>query len=311
MNRIKHQFKMRKIIIAGGSGFLGDCLVRHFVENGFQVVILTRQNQANQESINYCKWDAKNQGSWAKEMEGAEALINLTGKSVDCRYNEANKKLIMDSRIDSTKALGIAISQLINPPKVWINAASATIYRHALDKEMDEDTGDIGEGFSVDVCKNWEQTFTEIQVPTTRKVILRIAIVLGKNGGALIPLKNLAKIGLGGRQGKGNQFFSWLHEQDFVRIIDYVIQNVALEGIYNASAPNPITNTAVMKAIRKASGVFFGMPMPAWLLKIGAFLIRTEPELVLKSRRVVPARLLKSGFQFQFAHIDKALNDIL
>ncbi|MEQ8808864.1 MAG: TIGR01777 family oxidoreductase, partial [Imperialibacter sp.] len=232
---------------------------------------------------------------------------NLNGKSVDCRYNEKNKQLIYDTRIEATDVLGQALRQLKNPPRVWINAASATIYRHALDRDMDEETGEIGHGFSVDVCRKWEQTFFGAEAPGTRKVALRTAIVLGREGGALQPLKNLAKIGFGGPQGKGNQYFSWLHENDFARIVDYVIENDSLSGVYNAAAPHPLTNREVMKALRKAANRPVGLPMPEWLLHFGAWLINTETELILKSRRVVPGRLLESGFKFQHSTIEEAL----
>ena len=302
--------KSKKIIIAGGSGFLGNILAEHFVGQGYEVLILSRKKQLNKGDIRYVTWDAKSMGTWKEEMESADVLINLTGKSVDCRYTETNKRLIYDSRLNSTKILGDVLKELNNPPKLWINAASATIYRHAMDREMDEETGEIGEGFSVDVCKQWEQTFRSIEVPKTRKVTLRIAIVLGKKGGALAPLKRLVKVGLGGKQGAGNQFFSWLHEKDFAGIIDFIISNDKIEGVYNATSPNPITNQQIMKELRSVLQIPFGIPMPVWLLKVGALLISTETELILKSRRVVPKKLIDSGFKFQYETIDSALADL-
>lgn len=203
------------------------------------------------------------------------------------------------------------VQDLKNPPKIWINAASATIYRHALDREMDEVTGDIGEGFSVDACQKWERAFNAIAVPQTRKVVLRIGIVLGQHSGALAPLKNLVKVGFGGKQGDGNQYFSWLHEKGFVGIIAHIITNEDIKGVYNATSPQPVPNHQIMRALRKVIRVPFGLPMPRWLLKIGAVMIGTETELILKSRRVVPRKLIESGYTFQFEHIGLALTDLI
>lgn len=197
-----------KIVIAGGSGFLGKSLSNFFTDKGYEIVVFTRQHQLDSKNIRYEKWDGRTLGKWVDQLEGASALINLTGKSVDCRYNEQNKQQIYDSRVDSTYILGRAIEKLKNPPSVWINSSSATIYRHTLDKAMDEESGDIGTGFSVDVCRKWERTFFESS-NQVRKTALRIAIVLGKSEGALQPIKGLARVGLGGKQGRGNQFFSW------------------------------------------------------------------------------------------------------
>ncbi len=302
--------QMQKIVIAGGSGFLGDVLTNYFAEKGCKVVVLSRKHRLNTPAVEYYKWDARTLGYWTPQLEGAVALINLNGKSVDCRYNEKNKQLIYDTRLESTYILGEAIKRLKNPPKVWVNAASATIYRHAMDRDMDEETGEIGNGFSVDVCKKWEQMFLELQTPSTRKVALRTGIVLGKNGGALQPLKNLVRSGLGGPQGAGCQYFSWIHETDFARIVNYAIENENIEGIYNATAPKPVTNREVMSAIRKALHISFGVPLPTWLLHLGASLINTEPELILKSRRVVPGRLLKHNFSFRYQTIDEAIENL-
>ena len=302
---------MKKLIIAGGSGYLGRTLSTYFQKQGYAIVVLTRHHRLDQQGIRYVKWDGKALGYWVKELEGATALINLNGKSVDCRYTDANKELIYDTRIDATHVLGEAIRSLTHPPKVWINAASATIYRHAEYRDMDEDTGELGAGFSVDVCKKWEAAFNQADCGGTRKVILRIAIVLGKHGGALNPLKTLAKLGLGGKQGSGNQYFSWIHEADFCRIVKFALDNESIEGIYNASAPNPIPNKVVMKEIRKAAKMPIGLPMPKWLLELGAVMINTETELILKSRRVVPKRLLAEGFTFQYHQFRDALDDLI
>lgn len=301
----------KKIVIAGGSGFLGECLTTHYASRGEQVIILTRAESHQTATAKYVRWDGKTRGAWADELEGCDMLINLNGKSVDCRYTEKNKTLIYATRLAATAVLGEAVLACRNPPKLWINAASATIYRHSLDREMDEETGEIGTGFSVDVCQQWERVFNRFTLPATRKVIIRTAIVLGKRGGALQPLKRLAKLGLGGRQGPGNQYFSWLHEQDFTGILDFIESHTSLEGVYNLSAPEPVPNTKFMSALRNAAGRAFGLPMPTWLLEIGAVLIGTETELILKSRRVVPMKLLKAGYTFRFTTIEHALNDLL
>jgi uncharacterized protein len=301
---------MKTIVIAGGTGFLGTALASHFANLDMQVIILTRGASGQRGNVRYVTWDANSMGDWTATLEGAEAVINLNGKSVDCRYTETNKSLIYATRLNATAVLGRAIQQCINPPRVWINSSSATIYRHSLDKEMDEETGEIGSGFSVDVCQKWEQVFNRIETPRTRKVIIRTAIVLGKRGGALQPLKALAKIGMGGKQGAGNQYFSWLHEKDFVNIIALILKDEKIAGVYNLAAPNPVPNRDIMKALRHAFQIPFGLPLPGWLIRLGAFMIQTEPELLLKSRRVVPKKLLDEGYRFQFDTVEKALRDL-
>jgi uncharacterized protein len=301
---------MKKIIIAGGTGFLGTCLIDHYSTTDNQLVVLTRGKSTTRGRVSYVNWNGKTLGAWKDELNGADVLINLNGKSVDCRYTDINKSLIYSTRLDATTVLGQAVEQCALPPTLWINASSATIYRHALDKEMDERTGEYGKGFSVDVCQKWEATFNRIEAPQTRKVIIRTAIVLGKKAGAMKPLKMLARVGVGGAQGPGNQYVSWLHEQDFVEIIDFIIAHADLEGTYNLAAPTPITNDRFMKSMRKAVGIPFGIPMPAWLLKVGAVLIGTESELILKSRRVEPRKLLEAGYRFRFTQIEPALADL-
>lgn len=302
--------RIQRIVIAGGTGFLGNCLSEHFSKNDTQVIILTRGKAYVKGNIQYVTWDAKTLGLWAEVLEGADALINLTGKSVDCRYTQENRKLIYSSRLESTAVLGKAIQLAKMPPSVWINAASATIYRHAMDKEMDEYTGEIGSGFSVDVCQQWENIFNSIDTPQTRKVCIRTSIVLGKKAGAFIALRNLVRVGLGGRQGPGYQFFSWLHEKDFSGIISFLAENETCSGVYNLAAPNPTTNAEVMRMLRRTMGVPIGVPLPKTLLEFGAVLIGTEAELVLKSRRVVPKRLLEEGYQFEFSNIDHAIKQL-
>lgn len=295
----------KKIIIAGGSGFLGQVLENHF-KNEYEIKILTR----NPVKENDILWDAKTIGKWANELENCEALINLTGKSVDCRYNEKNKKLIYDSRVDSTRILSKAINQCEHPPKVWINSSTATIYRHSLDKEMTEENGEIGNDFSMNIAKSWEKAFNDIENPKTRKILIRTSIVLGKSGGAFIPLKNLTKFGLGGKQGSGNQKVSFIHEHDFARAIAFLINNKQLNGIFNLSVPKPTNNKTLMQSLQKVMKVPFGINHPVWLLEFGAKLIGTETELVLKSRNVIPQRLLDNGFEFIFTDIKTTVKSL-
>ncbi|WP_111669782.1 TIGR01777 family oxidoreductase [Algoriphagus litoralis] len=300
---------MKNIVLAGGTGFLGQCIIDHHKSDS-KISVLTRGATRNVNNVHYLNWDGKTLGNWSTALENADVLINLNGKSVDCRYTQKNMDLIYSTRLDSTEVLGKAIQQCKIPPKLWINSSSATIYRHSLDKSMDEETGEFGTGFSVDVCKKWEDVFNSFHLQDTRKVAIRTGIVLGKNGGALSPLKTLAQLGLGGKQGKGNQFFSWLHEKDFLNILDFVMQNEKIHGAINVSSPNPIPNEEFMMKLRKVYKVRLGIPMPRWLLEIGAVIIRTETELVLKSRKVIPKRLLDEGYKFQFPRIDESLVDL-
>jgi uncharacterized protein len=292
----------KKIVIAGGTGFTGQYLTPKFKSLGYEVIIISRQTE-------HINWD--NTTAIITALENAEMLINLAGKSVDCRYNEKNKKEIFDSRINTTKALGEAILKCKKTPPLWINSSTATIYRHAEDRPMTESTGEIGSGFSVNVATSWEKSFFDFTLPNTRQVALRMAIVLGKDGGVIQPLKNLVGFGLGGKQGKGNQMFSWIHIEDLFNIIIFLQQHKELDGVFNTSAPNPVTNKTLMQLFRKNSNAFIGLPAPAWLLKFGAVLIKTETELILKSRWVVPERLLQSGYRFKYQTVDEALKNIL
>ncbi|MEM5565353.1 TIGR01777 family oxidoreductase [Psychroserpens sp. AS72] len=298
---------MTTITIAGGSGFLGQVLEDYFTKKGNTVYILTRTVKRE----NDLYWNAKDLEDWTKTLEQTDVLINLTGKSVDCRYTDANKKLILDSRVDSTHALGLAINLCENPPKVWFNSSTATIYRHSTDKQMTEATGEIGDDFSMNIAKSWEQAFYSITNPKTRKIALRTSIVMGKHGGATEPLKNLVKFGLGGKQASGNQKVSWIHELDFARAIEFLFKNEELDGNFNLAVPNPTNNKTLMSSFRKVMKVPFGIPQPEWLIRLGAKLIGTEPELVLKSRNVIPDRLLRNGFNFIHSDIEIALDDLI
>ncbi|WP_202703392.1 TIGR01777 family oxidoreductase [Flavobacterium sp. UGB4466] len=301
---------MNKLIIAAGTGFLGQVLLHHFKDKFEEIVILTRGKSQIIDGIKYVNWNAKTFSGWENELENATVLINLAGKSVDCRYTKKNKQEILLSRIESTKILNKAVLNCKNPPKHWLNSSTSTIYRFSLDKQMDEVEGEIGNDFSINVALSWEKAFFKTETPNTLKTALRTSIVLGKNGGALLPLKTLAKIGFGGKQGKGNQWISWIHEDDFARAIEFIIKK-EMTGKVNIVSPNPISNTDFMQKLRKTVGVSFGIPLPKFFLEIGSFIIRTETELVLKSRNVIPKRLLEKGFAFKFENIDPAFQNLL
>ena len=312
----------KKIILAGGTGFMGQEMTKYFGKEN-KIIILTRQvnEKTNRndydllsvndlKNVSFIKWDGKTSGEWVNEMNDADLVINLAGKSVNCRYNEKNKNEIFDSRTDAVKAIGDAINTCDRPPSVWINASSATIYRHAMDRPQDEYTGEFQDDFSVQVCKRWEKTFYDQQTPQTRKVALRMAITLGP-GGILIPYFNLLKFGLGGKQASGKQMYSWVHIEDNCRMIEWTYDHKEIIGTYNSSSPNPVTNEEFMRIFRKVTGHIIGLPAYKWMLQIGAPLIGTELELVLKSRWVLPTRILETGFQFKHPLLEEALSDII
>lgn len=315
--------KNKTIILAGGAGFIGQALAARWGKDN-KVIILSRQHahkpnnaygrkplQAKDGySISYRRWDGLRIEEWAKELEGCDLVVNLAGRSVNCRYTARNQQEIFDSRTGATQAIGEAIRQAVVPPKLWINITSATIYRHAEDHSQDEYTGEIGEGFSVEVCKRWEATFFSQRTPFTRKIALRTAITLG-DGGVMEPYLRLVRFGLGGRQGSGRQRFSWVHVEDVARAVEWLFERPELEGVYNMSSPGAVTNACFMETLRRQTHTRIGLPAPAWLLRIGAWLAGTETELLLKSRWVAPARLSKEGFRFRYQGLDAALQDIL
>jgi uncharacterized protein len=301
--------KPSKIIIAAGTGFLGQVLVNHFRNQFTEIIVLTRGEFKLDGNVRYVHWNAKTMTGWENELENADVLINLAGKSVDCRYTEANKQEIIASRIDSTKVLTMAVLCCQNPPKHWLNSSTATIYKHSLDKQNDETNGDIGDDFSMNVAKAWEKVFFETDTPKTLKTALRTAIVLGQKGGAFVPLKNLVKFGLGGKQGSGRQLVSWIHEKDFARAVGFIIQK-QMTGVVNIVAPKPLPNKDFMKALRSALHVPIGIAIAKNLLEFGAKIIGTETELVLKNRNVIPGRLLENGFTFTFDTIEKTFTDL-
>jgi uncharacterized protein (TIGR01777 family) len=320
---IDYKMKNKKIILAGGNGFIGQEMTKYFGKDN-QIIILSRQRKDARnnrykfnslpeevlQNTRFVKWDSETIGDWVNELEGADIIINLAGRSVNCRYTEKNKKEILDSRVNSTRIIGEAIQQCQKPPELWINSSSATIYRDAEDRPQDEYSGELLDDFSVQVCKQWEKTFYDQPTPSTRKVVMRMGITLGP-GGVMIPYFNLLKFGLGGRQGSGKQMFTWIHAEDTCRIMKWIYEHKEMQGAYNCCSPYPVTNKEFMKTLRKAAGHYFGLPALAWMVRLGAYIIGTEPELILKSHWVVPTRLLESGFQFRFPLVKDAIADVL
>ena len=298
-----------KIVIAGGTGQVGTVLCRAFADSGDDVVLLSRSPKGVLPHA--IRWDGRTQGAWAGELEGADVVINLAGRSVNCRYGKQNRREILESRVDSVRAIGRALQAAKRPPRVWLQASTATIYAHRFDAPNDEFTGVIGGGeanapdtwrFSIQVAKAWEAATAEfLPLPKTRCVIMRSAMVMSPDrGGIFATLLRLARLGLGGQAGNGRQFISWIHEWDFVRIIRWLIEREDIAGAINICSPRPLPNADFMRSLRRAWGAPIGLPATKWMLEIGTFFMRTETELILKSRRVVPTRLLQGGFEFRF-----------
>ena len=307
-----------KIVIPGGSGQVGQLLARTFEADGHDILILSRSDKNAQ--FKTAVWDAKNLGDWAQEFENADVIINLAGRSVNCRYNDDNRREMLESRVDSTKVVGEAIAKAKNPPKIWLQASTATIYAHRFDAPNDDLTGVIGGGeqdapdtwnFSIKVAKSWEKAVNDAVTPKTRKVLMRSAMVMSPDAhGIFDVMLGLVKKGLGGTAGSGRQYISWIHDQDFVRAVYWLIGRENFDGAVNISSPNPLPNAEFMRIFREAWGTAIGLPATKLMLEIGAFFMRTETELILKSRRVVPTRLLESGFEFEFANWEKAAKNL-
>jgi uncharacterized protein (TIGR01777 family) len=308
-----------RIVLAGGTGQIGTLLARHFHERGHEVVVIARS--ARPAPWRVIQWDGATLGDWTCELESADVLINLAGRSVNCRYNAGTRREIMDSRVKSTLLLGQAVTQLKHPPRLWMNASTATIYRHALDRAMDEDTGEIGGNepnvpaswrFSIDVATRWEETFFSAVAPQTRKIALRSAVTLSPDrGGIFAELLWMVRLGLGGTAGSGDQFVSWIHGTDFIRAVEFLVDHEEIDGIVNVAAPGPLPNRDFMRALREAWGTWVGVPASTPVLALAAVFLRTETELILKSRRVVPGRLLRAGFEFQFPKWPEAARDLV
>jgi uncharacterized protein (TIGR01777 family) len=307
-----------RIVIAGGSGQVGTVLAREFHRRGDAVTVLSRRPAASPWKT--VTWDGRSPSKWCEELDGADAVINLTGRSVNCRYTRANRREIVASRVDPTRAIGAAIARAANPPRIWLQASTATIYAHRYDAPNDEVTGILGGQepnapetwrFSIDVAKAWEEACDAAVTPRTRKVLMRSAMIMSPDrGGIFDTLLSLVRKGLGGPAGDGRQYVSWIEDVDFIRAVDWLIAHDELSGAVNIAAPNPLPFEAFMRMLRDAAGVRIGLPATAWMLEIGALLMGTETELILKSRRVVPGRLLASGFAFEFPEWDEAAADL-
>lgn len=313
-----------RIVIPGGEGYLGRLLGSWFTAAGHSVITLTRRKEVLPDGRGTGEkvgWDGKELGEWVKALESTDVVINLSGRSVDCRYNAKNRDEILRSRIESTAILGKAIQSLRCPPSLWLNASTATIYRHSYDRDMDEHNGEFGGNeadaphawrFSIDVARMWEETFFASQTPSVRKISMRAAMVMSAEKGGVFPVVlRLARMGLGGSWGDGRQYMSWIHEMDFCRAVEFLIRKTDISGAVNLAAPHPIPNQDFMREVREAQGSRLGLPAKAWMLSVGTFLLRTETELLLKSRRVVPGVLLKHGFEFRFAKWREAAEELV
>jgi uncharacterized protein len=316
--RVRPQIPPLRIVIPGGEGHLGGILKRYFSAHGHSVTTLTRRSASEPSAL---QWDGQKLGDWVDALECADVLINLAGRSVDCRYNARNQRDILRSRVDSTAVLGEAIASAASPPRVWLNASTATIYRHCFDRNMDEATGECGGDeadtplswrFSIEVARQWEQAFFSAKTPRTRKVAMRAAMVMSREQrGIFEVLLRQARVGLAGSWGSGRQYMSWIHETDFARAVEFLIARENLNGPVNLAAPLPLPNAEFLSVLRSACGAPFGLRSTEWMLKIGAFILRTETELLLKSRRVVPGILLKNGFEFLFPAWLEAARDLV
>lgn len=302
--------KSKTIVLPGGGGFLGKSAANFFKEIGFKVVILTRGKAKIENGIEFVNWDGKTEGDWIKQIDNALAVINFTGKSVNCIYSKENKREIIESRTDSVRIITDVILKSEHPPEVFIQAGSLAIYGDT--EKLCDEQAKLGNGFSVEVCKLWEKEFFRRDLPRTRKVFLRIGFVLGKNGGALEPLMKLTRYFLGGTIGSGKQYISWLHLNDLNRIIEFAIKNELTNGIYNATGETPVTNKVFMKTLRKVMKKIWSPPAPAIMVKIGAYLfMRADPSLALTGRNCIPKRLIDQGFKFDYSDLELTLNELV
>lgn len=300
----------KKVILPGGSGFLGHSFATDLVEAGYDVIVLTRAATKYKGPGRAVEWDGKNAAEWAREFDGAAAVVNFTGKSVNCRYTPANRQEINESRVDSVRAVDRATMACQNPPRVLIQAASLAVYGDAGDRICDE-SAPPGNGFPVETCLLWENAFNEGNTPGTRRVLFRIGFVLGRDGGALAVLGKLTRRFLGGTVGSGKQYISWLHIADLNRMFRRAMECDKISGVYNATGPQPVTNREFMRALRRVLHRPWSPPAPAWAVKIGSWFIGTEACLALTGRRCVPKRLVDEGFEFKFPELDGALQDVL
>jgi uncharacterized protein (TIGR01777 family) len=310
-----------KVVIPGGTGHLGRVLSRVLAARGDEVVVLTRRAAAPEPGVRHVRWDGRGAGPWTAEIDGSDVVLNLAGRSVNCRYTRANLREMWNSRIDSARVVGGAIERAARPPRVWLQMSTATIYAHRVDAPNDEATGVLGGGepgvpaywaYSVDLARAWEREQELAATPHTRKVALRTAMVMSPEpGGAFEMLLRLTKLGLGGPVAGGGQYLSWIHEDDLVRALDLLVAREAINGPVNLAAPDPLPHRDFLRALRAAAGVPFGLPATRWMAEVGAFVLRSDSELLLKSRRVVPGRLLAAGFEFEYPEWAAAAKDLV
>jgi uncharacterized protein (TIGR01777 family) len=310
-----------KIVIPGGTGQVGGILRRAWSTRRHEVVVLSRHPEELEDGVRHRLWDGRTIGPWAEEIDGADVVVNLAGRTVSCRYTDANLKQMMDSRIESTRVVGEAIARAADPPKTWLQMSTATIYAHRFDAPNDEATGIIGGNepdvpdyweFSTRIAKSWEAEQAAATTPHTRKVALRSAMVMSPDkGGVLDVLLTMARLGLGGPVAGGEQFVSWIHERDFVRACDLLIERADISGPVNMAAPGPLPQRDLMRVLRKEAGMLIGLPATAWMAEIGAWVMRSDTELLLKSRRVAPGRLLEAGFEFELPGWEAAAHDLV
>ncbi len=294
--------KKKSMMIAGANGFMGRFISRYFLGLGWEVLGLVRRDEGLADGVEFVGWDGETlEAEWAERLEGVDVLINLAGRSVNCRYSEEHKRQIIDSRVKSTQVLGEAVLGCSRPPRLWMNASTATIYADERGRAHTESAGVIGDGFSVEVAQAWEDAFDGAAVSdSVRKITLRTSIVMGEERGAVLDvLSGLARRYLGGKMGDGGQKVSWIDSHDVCRVVAWMIENEDARGVYNLASPEVMTNAEMMRRIRERVGVSYGLPASEWMLKLGAFFMRTEVELILKSRWVYPERLLDEGFIFE------------
>ncbi len=300
----------KHIVIAGGSGFIGTALAREFVRRGFEVVVLTRSPRSRTDGVREVAWDSETAGVWASELSGAEAVINLTGKNINCPHTPENLRGITASRVNSVNAVAAAIQKCATPPRVWVQASATGFYGDTAATLCDESALNGGDALSK-ICRDWETAFNAVNLPATRKVTLRIGFVLGRESGALPVLARLTKLFLGGAVGSGKQYISWIHLADLVQMFVTAVENKNLSGTFNAVAPNAVTNAEFMRELRCALHRPWSPPAPAFAVKLGARLMGSEPSLALVSQRCAPKRWVAAGFQFQFPQLTPALKDLV
>jgi len=299
----------KRIVIAGGSGFIGTALAKELSRRNYEVIVLTRSPKLRADGVKEMEWDGEHIGEWIKFLDGAEAVVNLTGRSVNCRHTPENLREIIDSRVNSINAVGAGIYHIAQPPKVWVQSGSLAFYGDLADEWCDENSPQKP-GTAIEICRLWENAFNAAPAPKTRKILLRIGFVLARDGGALSVLSKLTKWFLGGRVGSGKQFISWIHVADMNQMFIEAIENEKLSGAFNATGPNPVTNEEFMRELRYALSRPWSPPAPEWAVRIGSRLMKTEASLALTGRRCSPKRFLQSGFQFEFSKLRRAFGDI-